>query len=236
MTFMLRLRPALVICAIALLPACERSPNRTAYGGSPASEQSLNRTADEGSPRSALQRAGISDPTATEALNAIAHSRDTAAVYQPGGPVSDCVDGRDAGGRLVRTCNVCAVVLKAGHRNIYERQLELERSIFNVSFRRAISSSQPDVAPMDDASGVWVGATPPEVALPRSTVLFSRALTSGDVDPLGLSISDNGTVCLPPGPGVSLGMCLLPTSRPVLNVFGGSAAPQVMFNIAGRCS
>ena len=177
----------------------------------------------------------IPDPTPQEAANALvrALSRTTEfVVYGGGGPGVDCVDGRDAAGRLVRTCKACEVLLTVRYQGIDRQQLIIERSQFSLAFRRAISTGQPDVAPVDDTQGVWVGAAAASPVARTITSAF-RPLTDNVVRPLGIGIqrgfSGGDLVCLPSG------LCVLPESRQVIDMLASDKAASIMRDIVGGC-
>lgn len=203
---------------------------------------SANQTAApaaDAAPAQPAKPAAAADPTPAEASSALLATLDAsgtgAVVYNPVGQVSGCVSGQDAGGRIVRTCNVCAVVLTAG-----TRILNIERSEFNLAFRRAISKEQPDIAPID-GGGVWVAAVEPgpmaQNRVARSSTYVSRELTDEDLGPLRMRRQGGfePTVCLPPDPGSAFGMCVINGSRPVLNALSTNEAAERMREVVGSC-
>lgn len=80
-------------------------------------------------------------------------------IYTPLGAVSNCVDGLDSAGKSVRSCDVCAISLShipnpsGTFQN--DRGWKVERAIYSVPLRRALSHAQPDITPMGN-DGVWV--------------------------------------------------------------------------------
>lgn len=176
----------------------------------------------------------ISDPSlpeATQALGQVFRASGHTFVLYPADTVRGCVDGRDASGGEVRVCNVCAVALTG-----LNVGLLLERSEFNVAFRRAISAQHAEITSAD-GSGVWVAATQPNrmagfVEVPRTRSYFSRPLTTEDVRPLGMSMTGSGTICLPAPPD-QLGFCVI--SNGAINALSSTQARDRMKEVAGSC-
>lgn len=96
----------------------------------------------------------------------------------------------------VRTCNVCAITMYRG--NLYSSNpVTIRRENFSVVFKRAVSSDQPEVAPLTQ-EGVWApvipqsqGYAPP--AISRS-VLGNYEVPPGEVGRmLGLDVRQGFT-------------------------------------------
>lgn len=121
--------------------------------------------------------------------------------FGPFGEPTDCTDGQ-IDGVPVRSCKVCNTHMQLMERKGpfgFERWIEsaqVRRVNLHVPFKRAISYDQPDIAPEDGASGVWVLAMPPATALapppaPRFEVVGGRALSPDDPLPFDLVMSQN---------------------------------------------
>ena len=75
--------------------------------------------------------------------------------YEVGAP-TECVNGL-LNGQLVLSCSVCAVHLfrlTDPMRGSYG--WTARNAYYNLAFKRAVSSGQPDIAPMSPDEGVWV--------------------------------------------------------------------------------
>lgn len=225
----------ILIGVFAALAACSSPVGRTPKDGQDTEQiQSDQKFADT---EQKSKQTPISDPTTREAATALGRMLLAGGfsynIYGPLGGVTGCVDGQDVTGRIVRTCNLCAVVLTASSRN-----LQIERSEFNILFRRAVSSQQPDIAPLDNG-GVWVASTTGDrtnrIEVPRNQIFMSRELTNDDLGPLGLE-RQPGTVCFPPEPGLVVGMCRSFSSEQVLNVLAKEDAENKMRELVGSCT
>jgi hypothetical protein len=85
----------------------------------------------------------------------------------------ECVAGK-IGEEPIRSCKVCAVVVVITSGRLGGLGgLSIERGIFNMPFKRGLSFEQPDVAPVDPTSGVWVAASigPPSFMQTKSVKL-----------------------------------------------------------------
>jgi len=183
----------LVGCGDARVPSNETAVVNEAtvpQGGKP-------QTAPEQTPAATPN---IPDPTADDAENALVllsmnispnvrYGRASA----PTGCRSGLMDGRE-----VRSCRVCAVhvIMDADMESM--GTLYAQRAEWNIPFRRAISHSEPDIAPMNPAEGVWVFSVPQRDRygrrpdLPSSTALERRDLGPSEMAQFGISMEQRG--------------------------------------------
>lgn len=147
---------------------------------------------------------GLSAPNNEEAEKAanIALSRIPGAIIRAGpvGVPKNCTPGTMNGQEVV-SCSVCAdFLLVTAFRITKLNQIVPMRVSLFIPFKRAISYDQPDVAPIDKSSGVWVGNFPssnqfPVVEPPRYTVEARGAFSSDDIPSLnGTSVSPDGFI------------------------------------------
>jgi hypothetical protein len=101
----------------------------------------------------------------------------------------DCVAGK-IGDEPIRSCKICVVLVRiTSGRMGGLGGLAVDRGNFNIAFKRGISFEQPDVAPVDPASGVWVTAS--AGGPPSFSALKSARLDRGQIP--GTEISMSGT-------------------------------------------
>lgn len=74
-------------------------------------------------------------------------------VYPVGTP-KNCVEGQMSG-QHVLSCEVCATFMLAQPLARRSEDVYVEKLTLFIPFKRAVSLQQPDVAPLDQSSGVW---------------------------------------------------------------------------------
>lgn len=151
-----------------------------------------------GSERSSLfgSAPAIPDPSPQDARVALSGMLDymggPTMLTWPAGTPTNCQDGQMDQSK-VRACEVCVVVtrvLTQGHAPQSLKAVTVERDIFNIAFKRAISYDQPDVIPASEGQGVWVVAKSPATGGPRPNLSYQAketiTLTVANLEQLGV--------------------------------------------------
>lgn len=177
------MRPMVACFALAALAACSASNGDTSSGQPGATAGSAVEQAD-----------APPDPTiadATEAVQKLATYVNGSMTFD-NGPPENCMSGL-MGDQRVRICKVCTVALRFVQSRTFpvSDDLFVDRNIFDIAFKRAVSYDQENISPADNTSGVWVLVLPQNSPYEAPHVTWNRAesvmLDDADLELVGLA-------------------------------------------------
>lgn len=133
-------------------------------------------------------------------------------VYPVGTP-KNCVEGKMSG-QHVLSCEVCTTLMLAKPIARRSEDVYVEKLTIFIPFKRAVSLQQPDVAPLDQSSGVWVADfSSTGDQLPRNRIEQKSLLNSDDYGVIGLT--NNGEYFINPNDNLN------PNAIPIMRRIAG---------------